>query len=207
MQDQVREVVQDLIAQAAAIGSSNGKKRSASEMLGGEGESDEQDNNALAPVLLGIMRLKGLNRQLSIELDEKRKLVEKRKEKVDSLHLKLENLLYKQSYLLQEIKSCKDLSTPHLQLLESELGGKALGATSFSSSLPLQHEAAMQALRDEMQQRKDERKALEGKSSEYKKVLSVMDEKRKFLEELPQKIGKLDSTVAEISKEFSHFDT
>jgi len=132
--------------------------------------SSAEEEDIRTQELLGVMRLKSLNRQMSVALDEKRKHVEKRKERVDMLHLKLENLLYKQSYLLQEIKACKDVSTPHLHAMEQELGTGPLCALEFSDQLEEQHAGTIQTLKQEMEARKGEKKAVGEKASAYKKV-------------------------------------
>lgn len=82
---------------------------------------------------LKLIQLKQLNRYILIKLDQQKGLVEQRKEHVGNSQLILENLLYKQSYLLREISLCTNDSIPNLQLIEQNL--KELSSNTFTQSL------------------------------------------------------------------------
>ena len=82
---------------------------------------------------LKLIQLKQLNRYILIKLDQQKLSVEQRKEHVGNSQLILENLLYKQSYLLREISLCTNDSIPNLQLIEQNL--KELLSNTFTQSL------------------------------------------------------------------------
>jgi len=151
---------------------------------------DAQDRERLfaqyKAAALSLMRLKALNRQIHTALETKRKEVETQKEKVDRLQLTLENMRYKQTYLLREIRVCKDLQTPQVDRIEADLERKVT-STTFSEHWAEQHEAALQTLQEEMESRKSVILTRDSVQATHKKHLDVLDKKRKFLDELPLK--------------------
>jgi len=166
---------------------------------GGEGEDKDGDSERQKGYLRaasGVLKLKALNRQLSTSSDRKRRLIEQHKERVDKLHLQLENLLYKKAYLLREIRECRDFTTPALQAVENEVNEK-IAANEFTSNLPKLHENAISFLENEMQLREEGRCRLEERKQKYQASEEVLDGRRKIVDELPGRIGRVEVFVKE----------
>ena len=81
---------------------------------------------------VATIKLKHFNREIQQAVEEKRKEVERGKEKVEMLKLKLENVLYKKAYLQREIRVLRDFTTPELNAVEKEIG-RPLAAVVFSA--------------------------------------------------------------------------
>ena len=143
----------------------------------------------------GMLELKSLNRQLSTALGSRRRVLEQHKERVDSLHLQLENLLYKKAYLLREIRECRDFTTPALKAVESETSNK-IAALQYSSDLSSQHQKALEFLETEMQMREQGGNLLEEKKQLYSKRETELDGRRKILDELPGRITRVEAAVS-----------
>ena len=143
----------------------------------------------------GMLELKALNRQLSAALDSRRRVLEQHKERVDSLHLQLENLLYKKAYLLREIRECRAFTTPALKAVESETSNK-IASLQYSSDLSRQHQQAIEFLETEMNMREQVVAALEEKKQLYSKRETELDGRRKILDELPGRITRVEAAVS-----------
>lgn len=151
---------------------------------------------------LGIMRAKAMNRTIHTSLDKQRSAIEARKDHVDRLHLKLENLLYKRAYLLREIRACKDLSTPMLTTVEQEMQ-TILTVTEYTVDLPEQHQKAIATLNKEKQLRIDAKASIESRLALHQSKLDVVDGKRKFLEEIPSRVQKIEGVLGELLQQFT----
>lgn len=182
-------------------------------IIAGQECSCNEGNNAAAvrssgyqKAALGVMNLKALNRQISISLDSRRREIEQYKEKVDSLHLKLENLLYKKAYLLREIRECRDFSTPSLKSVEEETN-KEIAARKFTQHLPKLHQQAIEFLETEMQLRDRAKKTLEERKSECQSREEVLDGRRKIVDELPGRITRVEvAVIQELNPIFERSD-
>jgi hypothetical protein len=150
---------------------------------------------------VSLIKAKSLNRTVYLELEEKRTAMETRKVTVDKLQLSYENLLYKQAYLQREIRSCKDLSTPNLTKIETELGEK-LGTTVYSDRLDMINTETREKLTNEQSARIETEKLLEACKETRNQELKKLDRKRKFLDELPNKMQALSKAVADVDKLF-----
>jgi THO complex subunit 5 len=135
------------------------------------------------------------HRQISTALDSRRRILEQHKECVDSLHLQLENLLYKKAYLLREIRECRDFTTPALQAVESDTS-KKIASLQFSTELSRQHQQALEFLETEMELREHGKAALEEKKHLYAKRETELDGRRKILDELPGRITRVEAAVS-----------
>ena len=142
----------------------------------------------------GVMSLKALNRQLSASVESKRRLIEQQKERVDNLHLQLENLLYKKAYLLREIRECRDFTTPSLKAVESEVNEK-IAATDFHPQMHKLREKALAFLENETQLRKDAQRHLEERRQTYSSSEEILDGRRKIIDELPNRIQRVEGFV------------
>ena len=186
---------------------------------------------------LAAIKLKHFNREVWQSLDVQRKHVETEKEKLETLKLKLENLLYKRAYLLREIRVLQDLTTPHLQSVEMELGRQlavtstdatAVGSSSSSSSSPPSSSsfklrplesnaataanlatveaAALVAMAEETAERERDMAALAALASDKQVREVVLDRKRKFLDDVPVKMAKIQATVMDdLARQFEVF--
>jgi len=145
--------------------------------------------------------MKSLNRQIYAALDDRRSQNEKKKVDLDKLQLNYQNLLYKQAYLKREIRACKDLSTPHLNDIEREIG-KQLGTTVYSDNLESINEAAKRALEEEKTARVNTDQELKRLKEQRNEALKRLDRKRKFMDDLPAKVEIMASTAKELSTQF-----
>lgn len=135
-------------------------------------------------------------------LDIKRKEVDASKDKVDRLHLELENWQYQQGYLKREIRLCKELSTPMLASVETELECK-LAATEHVDDLATKHTEAMDVLDREMKEREQMQKHLDSLNRKLQQNSDKLEKKRKFLEEFPTRIAPLKTAAVEMEKLFT----
>ena len=174
-------------------------------------------------LLLQLLQLKIQNRRCSSILEHQEQLTNAQKEKNDNNRLRLENLLYKQTYLHREIKSCKDFTPKETFLVEKDIETTLLHH-EYTSDLQIRHRHSLMSLAKEYEERqliqvnisrlKQEysdgavflvRRATEKgefSSNCYKKInicindsflVGTQDKKRKFLEEIP---GKLNTILA-----------
>jgi len=139
--------------------------------------------------------LKAWHRSLYSQHEEKRQKVEEAREIVDRRHLQLENLLYKQDHLQREILTCKDILTPELQQIEGELGIK-FTVDKYTSDLDQIHNRTISSLLSELEMRKEVLAELEAKEKKVKDLEDILERKRKFVEDLPGKLGILEEAVS-----------
>lgn len=149
-----------------------------------------------------MVRLKAASRSLHVILEEKRKIVEARKQKLDSLQLKLENLLYKQAYLEREISICKNLSTPFTSIVERDMSMK-LSTSTFTDDIWSYHDQVIEMLKQEKADRINMQVTLEQRQAELQKYGDELEKKRKFLEvDLPNQVQDVFKIASSTKKLF-----
>lgn len=163
----------------------------------------QEDLNALALIMV---KMKSCNRKIHQVLATKRSEVEAKKGRLESLQLKLENLLYKQAHLKREIKTCKDLSTPTLAEIEKEVN-TTLGTTKYSENLKSVHDDTIQKLNDEMQSRIATQEELNAVTQRHQQSMDVLDKKRKFLEDMPVKIANIKTVASGLEEQFRQHES
>lgn len=118
----------------------------------------------------------------------------------------LENLLYKQAYLMREIRQCKDLSTPSLDQLEAELGGPiGLHTYTDASAFNATHSQALQTCSSESEARKEMQTHLLQLNLKYQLAVDKLDKKRKFLDELPTRMCVVKAATTDLQNQFQAF--
>jgi hypothetical protein len=152
--------------------------------------------------MIPLAKLKMINRNLNITLEQKRKLLENKKLGIEKLQLLKDNLLYKKSYLHREIRSCQDLITPSLDEIEKERSEIIVSKQYQPNLLSEFHEIAKATLKEEEKERILMKSFFDEKTSYYQKRLEVLDRKRKFVDEFPSKVSKIRASTTELIKEF-----
>lgn len=145
--------------------------------------------------------MKALNRKIYLALDDRRKDIEAKRDIVDKLQLQYENLLYKQSYLQREIQTCKDLDTPNLVAIEKELA-RPLASAVFSENLEAVTVNTMETLKAEQEARVEAKKHLESLKETRDQAIKECDKKRKFMDDLPSKLIKIQLSTMELQTQF-----
>jgi AICAR transformylase/IMP cyclohydrolase PurH len=149
-----------------------------------------------------MTRLKAASRSLHMIVEEKRKVVETRKQRLDTLQLKLENLLYKQAHLEREISICKNLSTPYTSTVEKDMKMK-LSTSVFSEEIWNFHESIIESMKQEKADRESMQVTLEQKQAELQKYGDALEKKRKFLEvDLPNQVQEIHKAASMTKKLF-----
>ena len=148
-----------------------------------------------------MLKIKNLNRQIYLTLEEKRSEIEARKSIVDKMKLNYENLLYKQAYLQREIRACKDLATPNLTEIEKELG-QELATHQYSNNLNDVNANALELLEKERISRTESEAILVNLKETRNIALKKLDKKRKFLDELPGKIETINALAKDLEVQF-----
>lgn len=144
-----------------------------------------------------MMTLKKTNRLKLQQLEAKQHSIDNRKDAVNKAQLRLENLLYKQAYLLREIRDYKDFNSTELNKIESEIGVK-IGMDEYSSDLSQLHKESLAVLKKELQQRKLHRKELLELEKKKESLSNEVNSKRKRLESFPEKVSKMKTLAAEL---------
>jgi hypothetical protein len=152
--------------------------------------------------MIPLAKLKLMNRNLNITLEQKRKSLDNKKLEIEKLQLLKDNLLYKKSYLHREIRSCQDLLTPALDEIEKERAETIVSKQYLPNLLSEFHETAKETLKEEEKERMLMKSFFDEKTSYYQKRLEILDRKRKFLEEFPSKVAKIRSSTTDVMKEF-----
>jgi Fms-interacting protein/Thoc5 len=139
-------------------------------------------------------------------LEQKRNEVEKEKEEVEMLKLKLENVLYKKAYLQREIRVLKDFSTPELNAVEKEIG-RPLAAVDSSSSGALSNieMIAKDVMNKEIIEREETSKRLDQLTAVKVSKEEVLDKKRKFLDDIPLRMSLVKASTADIQAQFDTY--
>ena len=150
---------------------------------------------------LASIKLKRLNRNQLLALDSRRCEVEQTKERVGQAQLTLENLLYKQSYLLREIQISKDFVASELAETEAELK-LSLSIPEYTSDLKEKHRSILEYLENELKLRhKLEQDILIQQTSLNDRTEALM-KKRKLLEEFPEKLKLLKTAASELGETY-----
>ena len=149
-----------------------------------------------------LIELKTLARYIHLKVEERKKVSDQKRNIVDKLQLSLENLQYKEAFLRREIRTCRDLTTPCLNEIETELNMQ-LGATIYHEDIEATNENTMALLKKEKEDRKLDLNRLEELNNESKKKLEQLDRKRKFLDELPTKIDLLKAATNDLRQHFT----
>ena len=154
---------------------------------------------------MATIKLKHFNREIQQALEQKRNEVEKEKEVVEMLKLKLENVLYKKAYLQREIRVLKDFTTPELNAVEKEIG-RPLAAVDFSSgTLASIETAAKEVMQREIIDREETFKKLEHLTTIKAGKEEVLDKKRKFLDDIPLRLNLVKASTADIQAQFDAY--
>ena len=154
---------------------------------------------------MATIKLKHFNREIQQALEQKRNEVEKEKEVVEMLKLKLENVLYKKAYLQREIRVLKDFTTPELNAVEKEIG-RPLAAVDFSSgTLASIETAAKEVMQREIIDREETFKKLEHLTTIKAGKEEVLDKKRKFLDDISLRMNLVKASTADIKAQFDAY--
>ena len=155
---------------------------------------------------VATIKLKHLNREIQQALQQKRNEVEKEKEEVEMLKLKLENVLYKKAYLQREIRVLKDFSTPELNAVEKEIG-RPLAAVDSSSSGALSNIEAIarDVMHKEVIEREETSKRVDQLTAVKVSKEEVLDKKRKFLDDIPLRMSLVKASTADIQAQFDTY--
>jgi hypothetical protein len=170
-------------------------------MASGKGKAADSSAEA-TKIAMSFVKMKRMNRDIYLSLEAKRKDVELHRDKVDKLHLDLENLLYKEAHLLREISLCKDLSTPNTQTIEDEINMK-LASTDFTQELNNVHEESLALLDKEMSARQKMMEESQALSQTHQHATDKLDKKRKFLDELPTRISTVKTATTDLQNQFN----
>lgn len=155
---------------------------------------------------VATIKLKHLNREIQQALEQKRNDVEKEKEEVEMLKLKLENVLYKKAYLQREIRVLKDFNTPELNAVEKEIG-RPLAAVDSSSSGALSsiETVAKEVMNTEIIEREETSKRLDQLTALKVSKEEILDKKRKFLDDIPLRMSLVKASTADIQAQFDTY--
>jgi hypothetical protein len=151
---------------------------------------------------IGLIKLKSLNRGIQLALDERRKEVELKRARVDSLQLTLENLRYRESYLQKDIASSKSLVTPHLTQIEKELQ-QPLGTLIYTENIKEVNDETIETLKNEQRVRIDTLQKLEETTKNNSTAEDIFDKKRKFMDDLPLVTDKIEKEASALHSHLS----
>lgn len=151
---------------------------------------------------MNIIEIKTLQRSITLSLEDRRRQLEKKRSLLDQLQLNLENLQYKEAFLNREIRSCKDIATPHTLEIEKELQIK-LGTTVFSDNLEAINLDTKVILDQEKADRIKTQEVLENLLTEDRKTLELLDRKRKFVDDLPGKVDAVKEAISDLQNHFT----
>lgn len=174
-------------------------------------DSKQSISNDYRQASLKLIKLKSLNREIFIETENKRKLVESKKEQVDQLLLFYENLKYKECFLQRQIRVCRDLATPSLNIIEKDLDMN-ISTMEFHNNtsdedhaieLTKFHSNSINILEKEMLERNEMQTQLNALDTKMQAELEKLDKKRKFLDELPTRISLVKAATIDIQNQFA----
>jgi len=172
-----------------------------------EHEAADSKTGESTALLFALLKLKEVNRGVSIRAQEAQEACAREKERAERLHLRLESLLYKRSHLLTEIAQSQDLSTPFTDAIAKETS-KPLATRKYTKELRAKHEQVLTLLMREQMDRKTDKLALELRRKEYEAQLTALDSKRRFVDEEMQKyIVKLSEGVQAAAQGFQGMDS
>lgn len=161
-----------------------------------------------------LIKLKTLNRFYYSKLNKQRENVEKCKESVDKRRLHLENLLYEVDHWNREIDIAKEINTPQLTKLETDLStcsGDGGGSCDNSArlcqygsaeSLDAQHAEYIAVIQKEKEHREELKEVLHKKQLQQYKLSEKLNKKRKFLDELPTRASSINSIARTLQPQF-----
>ena len=158
-------------------------------------------------VLHALIKMKAAKREFVAKQQQIRDACDAEKERVEMMHLRLQNLHYKRENLLSEIAANEDIKTPNIDAIAKEmLSSSSLGVKKYSDIENLQktHESVLKVLMKEQMLRKERKLALERKLQEHDKLAVELDAQRAFLDgTLKQKILEVSKTVESVASGFS----
>ena len=144
-----------------------------------------------------MVALKKRNRAQFLDLEKKKAVVENHRELCGSSQLKLENLLYKEAYLLREIQTCKQISTPAVKCVEKEMD-IIIGVEKYSNDLPSLHKASLSLLRSELAQRKQMQATVASEREKKAQLEETIHKKQKLLQEIPAKLSAVAANTRQL---------
>jgi len=157
--------------------------------------SSASASNHDATLMFALLKLKEVNRGVITCALEAQEACSREKERAERAQMRLENLLYKRSHLLNEIARHQDLPTPCTDAIVAETG-KPLSTRTFTKDLQAKHEQVLRLLQREQEDRKTEKELIEQRRKEHDAQLAELDSKRRFVDEEMQKyIGALSESV------------
>jgi hypothetical protein len=149
---------------------------------------------------VAMVTLKKRNRMQFLELERKKSMVDSHRERIGQAQLKLENLLYKESYLLREIQNCQQISTPAIQTIEDELQD-SIAIDNYSVDLNAKHKIRLEMLRSELIRRRNKQATVLEEQGVKSEMEDTLHKKQKLLEGIPEKL----SAVATSSRQLYDF--
>ena len=167
--------------------------------------TDKTDEEVFEELSLLLLLLKKKNRMKLQQYDQKQQTIEQIKDNINQSQLKLENLLYKQAYLLREIRDNCDYNSIELSKIEDELSMK-IGMDEYDESqgeegrdnMNEKHKNCLLLLKNEMTKRKLKRKELNNFIKEKEYLVSELSNKRKKLESFPEKTEKIKTLAFDL---------
>jgi hypothetical protein len=156
-------------------------------------------------VMMGLLHLKASKRAFVSELVTAREACDEEKGRAESLHLRLQNLMFKRAQLLAGIGQCQAEETPHLDAMCQDTGvGGSMGEVEYSKDLHAAHEKVLRLLLDEQLGRKADKLALERTVREHEQQAQQLDKVRAFLDvDLKKSILQVDQTVSSVAHGFA----
>jgi len=163
---------------------------------------DATKTGEYATLMFSLLKLKEVNRGVITRALDAQEACTKEKERAERLHLRLENLLYKRSHLLNDIAQSLDVSTPCTDAIQTETG-KSLSAKTFTKDLKVKHEQVLKLLQREQVDRRTDKEVLAQRRKELELQLAELDTKRRFVDEEMQKyIVQLSESVEAAARGF-----
>ena len=147
-----------------------------------------------------MLQAKTKNRDLFAENVAQRSIVDAARQKVDSQKLRLENLLYKQQYLLREIQIQRNIDTPCLDKIESDTGKKI--TVDESKDIKRSHKRAIAALDEEQNLRILAKGKLDDILINVKRINDVGNKKKKFLDSIPIQAEVVVDSLKDLQSKF-----
>ncbi|CAH8475366.1 unnamed protein product [Heterobilharzia americana] len=143
------------------------------------GNISQEKINASHFALL-MMSLKELNRRTQFRIRKAREITAENKNKVDQLHLGLQNLLYEVAHLENEIQTCLDFRSRHedIKLIPAEEFYEKTGRKVGSLS---QHQETLERLYWELEQRKSLSDSCDKLKNAVESTSQTIKKKRNYL--------------------------
>ena len=152
--------------------------------------SNSRPDTSEFSLMTSLCKLKLLNSSISHKMNDKKRNVDDCKKKVDALHFKLGNLLYKKTYLIREISRLKKIETPELDLLESN--SKTSLSTRDCNAIEQVHLESLEKMHLEKVRREEHQEKYILVKKQYEDHLIPYDQKRKFEDDdFPSRVQKI----------------